>query len=354
MARFSFICCTFLMLSLSPCGSFLSSVAGSSLLSSVALSRRAPLHLATVRAKSTEAIKDVDPAKMAAKLVALLGSEEEARNLEPDLAREMLSCLRFLVPHAVSLPEASSMRRGFKSRKVMMHDKRINELIWWPPSPVMDIARSAVEWGADPAVIHRALNSTHYQVPDVEDCLEHKCQLTKTTFGRRFLNKDLNLYMSFLFETIAALSPSAGLNISLNRYDLFHGHLFLASNTGRLGILFHAKEYPAYNKESFPVHLGYCQTGSNLPYDYSMNLRNILWLAPLPDCSNKKCSTQWLAPGALVVLDAHPGGIIYEDLVGEWVQEFRTIYEDDFGDVILDVNYLNVANSPPENRIYLC
>ncbi|KAH9299123.1 hypothetical protein KI387_030805, partial [Taxus chinensis] len=53
---------------------------------------------------------------------------------------------------------------------------------------------------------------------------------------------------------------------------------------------FHAKEYPAYKKETFPVNLGYFQTG------------------------------------ALVVLDAHPGGIIYKDLVGQWVQDCRTIY----------------------------
>eukprot|EP01018_Ginkgo_biloba_P035642 Gb_29806 [translate_table: standard] len=85
-----------------------------------------------------------------------------------------------------------------------------------------------------------------------------------------------------------------------------------------------------------------------------MNLRNILWLAPMPDCSNITCVSKWLAPGVLVVLDAHPKGIIYNDLVGEWVQDVRTIYEDDFGDAIVDVNYLNVETNSSENKIFIC
>ncbi|CAI9764269.1 unnamed protein product [Fraxinus pennsylvanica] len=91
---------------------------------------------------------------------------------------------------------------------------------------------------------------------------------------------------------------------------------------------FHAKEYPAYDKEVFPYNMGYCQVGSNVPYDDGMNLRNILWLAPLPSNSTKS----WLAPGVLVVLDAHPKGIIYQDLIPEYVHVARTLYEDDFGE----------------------
>lgn len=373
MDRFTVTCGALIMLSVLHFHPFFPSIAGKSLASHsprflLRPTHRAPLNIAGISAKvSGSTVKDVDPAKIAANLVALLGSEEEARSVDPDLAKELLSCLRFLVPRVVSRRGFEfrdgeikngivETRRGFEFRKWMakVQDERVNKLIWWPPTSVMELARSAVEWGGDHSIVERALNSTHYPVPDVEQCIEHKCQLTRTIFGRRFVNEELNLYMAFLFETISSLAPSAGFNVSLNRYDLFHGHLFLATNTGRLGILFHAKEYPAYNKETFPFHLGYCQTGSSVPYDCSMNLRNILWLAPLPDCSSRKCSSQWLAPGALVALDAHPGGIIYEDLVGEWVQDVRTIYEDDFGDAILDVNYLNVANSALENKIYIC
>ncbi|KDO56226.1 hypothetical protein CISIN_1g037557mg, partial [Citrus sinensis] len=161
---------------------------------------------------------------------------------------------------------------------------------------------------------------------------------------------DLNSYLRYLFDLIVTRGPSVGLDVSLNRYDLFHGHLFLAVETGRLGILFHAREYPAYDKEKFPYNLGYCHKGSNVTYDDSMNLRNILWLAPLPSNSTK----DWLAPGVLVVLDARPDGIIYRDLVPEYVKFVRTIYEDEFGDIVADVNYLNVGKPVPDYQIFIC
>lgn len=160
----------------------------------------------------------------------------------------------------------------------------------------------------------------------------------------------MNSYFAFLFELIVARAPLVGLNVSLSRYDLFHGHLFLAPESGRLGILFHAKEYPAYDEKSFPCNLGHCQRGSDVVYDDSMNLRNILWLAPLPSNATKA----WVAPGVLVVLDADPEGIIYKKLVPEYVDFVRTIYEDDFGEVVADVNYLNMGNVVPGDRIFIC
>lgn len=223
-------------------------------------------------------------------------------------------------------------------------------MVMWPPAPILDLARLAVDSGGDPGAIHRALDPTMLPVPDVEGSQKNKCHLTRTPYGRRFANEEINSYFAFLFELIVARAPSVGLNVSLNRYDLFHGHLFLASETGRLGILFHAKEYPAFNKELFPYNLGYCQAGSNVPYDDSMNLRNVLWLAPLPSKETKA----WLAPGVLVVLDAHPDGIIYQEMIRDYVQIVRTVYEDDLGENTVDVNYLNVANAAPVDRIYIC
>ncbi|KAL6556957.1 hypothetical protein OROHE_006833 [Orobanche hederae] len=135
-----------------------------------------------------------------------------------------------------------------------------------------------------------------HTVPDVEGSNQDRCELTRTPYGRQFIDNGLNSYLEVLFEIIVERGPSVGLNVSLSRYDLFHGHLFLAKESGRLGILFHAKEYHAYDKEIFPYNMGYCQVGkliegtlftiisprSNVAYDNSMNLRNILWLAPLP------------------------------------------------------------------------
>ncbi|GKU97705.1 hypothetical protein SLEP1_g10811 [Rubroshorea leprosula] len=81
-----------------------------------------------------------------------------------------------------------------------------------------------------------------------------------------------------------------------------------------------------------------------------MNLRNILWLAPLPS-NLTKC---WLAPGVLVVLDAHPEGIIYKQLIPEYAKLVRTIYEDDLGKGVVDVNYLNVGDTTPNYQIFIC
>ncbi|VAH26607.1 unnamed protein product [Triticum turgidum subsp. durum] len=240
-------------------------------------------------------------------------------------------------------------------------------MVMWPPAPVLELALLAVDSGGDPGAIHRLLDPTMLPVPDIEGTKKSKCHLTRTPYGRRFADEDINSYFAFLFELIAARGPSVGLNVSLTRYDLFHGHLFLASGTGRLGILqmvfkipleisctpldwFHAKEYPAFDKKLFPYNLGYCQAESDVPYDDSMNLRNILWLAPLPSSDNKV----WLAPGVLVVLDAHPDGIIYQDMIRDYVQIVRTIYEDDFGELAVDVNYLNAANTAPADRIFIC
>ncbi|CAA3007072.1 Hypothetical predicted protein [Olea europaea subsp. europaea] len=225
-------------------------------------------------------------------LLSLLGSHQQARSVNSQVARELRSRFKFLVPFSPTQrlrPESSSARRLLNDRNKRDDD----ELIWWPPAPVMELARLAVDSGGDPGAIHIALDPTIIPVPDVEGTKEDRCELTRTPYGRHFINEELNSYLKFLFEIIVQRGPSVGLNVSLNRYDFFHGHLFLAMDSGRLGILFHAKEYPAYDKEVFPYNMGYCQVGSNVPYDDGMNLRNILWLAPLPSNSTKS----WLAPG---------------------------------------------------------
>ncbi|GMG99738.1 hypothetical protein Nepgr_001578 [Nepenthes gracilis] len=245
-------------------------------------------------------------------LLSLLGPEDQARVIDPKEAQQLRSCFKFLVPFNGSSLDSKSDEYSIKRRFMVgkrqwkygwQREEEENEMIWWPPAPVLDLARLAVDSGGDPDAIHRALDPTVIQVPDVDGSKENQCELTRTPYGRCFINEELNSYLASLFELIACRGPMVGLNISLSRFDLFHGHLFLATESGRLGILFHAKEYPAYDKEDFPYNMGYCQKGSNVAYDDSMNLRNILWLAPLPSNS----SNTWLAPGVLVVLDAHPG-----------------------------------------------
>ncbi|KAK9291376.1 hypothetical protein L1049_019322 [Liquidambar formosana] len=284
----------------------------------------------------------------ASDLLSVLGTKQQSSTVNTKVAKELKSCLKFLVPFSPNQFDSEFKRRSIirRSRSRRQED----ELVWWPPEPVLELARLAFDSGGDPAAIHRALDPTMLPVPDIQGSKENRCELTRTPYGRHFINEELNSYLGFLFELVAARGACIGLNTSLNRYDFFHGHLFIATDSGRLGILFHAKEYPAYDKEVFPYNMGYCQRGSNVRYDDSMNLRNILWLAPLPSNSTKA----WVAPGVLVVLDARPGGIIYRDLIPEYVNFARTIYEDDFGDVVVDVNYLNVGGAVPDYQIFIC
>ncbi|KAL2468602.1 hypothetical protein Fot_50178 [Forsythia ovata] len=317
---------------------------------SLPLSKHKPKSLQSL--SSYPSSPESKPKATVSDLLSLLGSPLQACSVNSQVAQELRSCFKFLVPFSPTQrlgPESSSTRRLLRL-KLGRNKKDDDELIWWPPAPVMELARLAVDSGADPGAIHIALDPTIIPVPDVEGTKEDRCELTRTPYGRRFINEELNSYLKFLFEIIVQRGPSVGLNVSLNRYDFFHGHLFLAMDSGRLGILFHAKEYPAYDKEVFPYNMGYCQVGSNVPYDDGMNLRNILWLAPLPSSS----TNSWLAPGVLVVLDAHPKGIIYQDLIPEYVQVARTLYEDDFGEAVVDVNYLNVGVKEPNFEIFIC
>lgn len=65
----------------------------------------------------------------------------------------------------------------------------MNELLWWPPAPVMELAHLAVDSGGDPGAIHRALDPAMIPVPDVEESKENRCELTRTPYGRRFINE---------------------------------------------------------------------------------------------------------------------------------------------------------------------
>ncbi|KAF8053989.1 hypothetical protein N665_1358s0024 [Sinapis alba] len=283
-------------------------------------------------------------------LLSVLGPSSAAFTVKSAVTRELRSCLKFLVPFQPRKlgPESGrcSLRTGLCSGKIDAVEDDENSLVWWPPEAVLELARLAVDSGGDPGSIHRALDPTIIPVPRT-----NKCQLTRTPYGRHFIAQEVNLYFEFLFRLIESRGPSVGLNVSLSRYDLFHGHLFLASESGRLGILFHAKEYPAYDKRFFPYNMGYCQRGSDVKYGDSINLRNILWLGPLPS----KSGSGWLAPGVLVVLDAHPDGTIYRDLIPNYVKFVRTIYEDDLGTNVVDVNYLDVGGAgEPDYQLFIC
>nr|XP_025603692.1 uncharacterized protein LOC112695540 isoform X2 [Arachis hypogaea] len=234
-------------------------------------------------------------------LLSLLSSKSQSLTVDPLVARDLNSCLKFLVPFS---PEPRHRKLASATLIGSNRREKDDRLIWWPPQPVLDLARLAVDSGGDPSAIHRLLD------PSV------------------ILHRFLTLKDQIKIAVNSLELPMAGFSL----------------------MRFHAREYPAYDKRDFPYNLGYCQRGSNVTYGDSMNMRNILWLAPLPGNSPKS----WAAPGVLVVLDARPDGIIYRDLIPDYVKFARTIYEDDLGEVAVDVNYLNVGSESPNYQIFIC
>ncbi|XLR14268.1 hypothetical protein S83_042206, partial [Arachis hypogaea] len=147
---------------------------------------------------------------------------------DPLVARDINSCFKFLVPFS---PEPR--HRKLASATLIGSNGREKDdcLIWWPPQPILDLARLAIDSGGDPSAIHCLLDPSIILVPDVEGSHQDRCQLTRTPYGR-----ELNMYVKFLFKLIAARAPSIGFDVALNRFDLFHGHMFLAFDSGRLGV----------------------------------------------------------------------------------------------------------------------
>ncbi|KAK6347714.1 hypothetical protein TWF718_005551 [Orbilia javanica] len=159
---------------------------------------------------------------------------------------------------------------------------------------------------------------------------QHKrCQLGKDSDNvAPFLTSTtLGTYFESVFQRIPT---SANGEISLSRFDLFHGHLFANPSTGTIGVVFHSKEYPAENADAFPFNLGFCQIDSNVTFsDNVMRKRNIVWTI---DAKNRT-SLWWIDMAVRTgsnTIDAVLGG-----------KPFYTLYEDSLGYVLADFYYLS-------------
>jgi hypothetical protein len=76
-------------------------------------------------------------------------------------------------------------------------------------------------------------------------------------------------HMAALFAAAAGLCAAR-----VSRFDLHHAHLFYDGRA--VGLLFHAREYPARG-DAFPHDLGYCQRGSDVVAGRGeMRRRNVL------------------------------------------------------------------------------
>ena len=172
-------------------------------------------------------------------------------------------------------------------------------------------------------------------VPSVENSEGAACELASERRGRRMRCRKSNAFIARLF---AMCEEETGGEISLSRFDLFHAHAFVHASS-RIGLLFHAKEYPAKDEIGFPVDLGRCQVGSKVPYDEnSMRHRNILWLSLGGDAS------------VLAFLDTSTESL--RDLLT--VPELHTTYEGDFGEVEGDIYYFHaLRNRKPSERVFI-
>ena len=168
------------------------------------------------------------------------------------------------------------------------------------------------------------------------------CELGSAPAGRRFRARLVNHFLARVFEAVPGAVQLAGLPaVHLTRWDLFHGHLFHAAGQeglrgGGLGILLHAKEYPARDAARFPLDLGFCQAGSPLAWKQAgMDWRNLLW---------------WR--GGLAAVDLSGGSPLRGLLMEGLGNEVQTVLEEDFGQPLADVVYLPLAERRSRHRVF--
>ncbi|KAK9868153.1 hypothetical protein WJX84_000651 [Apatococcus fuscideae] len=167
------------------------------------------------------------------------------------------------------------------------------------------------------ASLHSFLSRKVLAIPsDIEHSQFYHCTLTLRPWGYHFCRQALNRLMTSLFEAIPEATRSAGLpQILLDRFDLFHAHIFVSADAG-VGLLFHASEYPAQG-DAFRFNLGYCQTDSSLQYsEAKMSWRNMLFIK-----------------GHLFAIDLTEGSYLYTRLLIPELSPFRTAQDHDFGNI---------------------
>lgn len=96
----------------------------------------------------------------ASDVLALLGTRQQASHVNAEEAQQLRSCFKFLVPFTPnSISPVSGVRRSLRSKEKMGGCRRKeDELVWWPPASVLELARLAFDSGGDPAAIHRTLD----------------------------------------------------------------------------------------------------------------------------------------------------------------------------------------------------
>ena len=105
------------------------------------------------------------PQAVAADLLSVLAGPRAAARVPVAEASRLHACLRFLAPaNLTTAPKVSSWSRGgpwkFLLEGCDAGAAEADEMVMWPPAPVLELARLAVDSGGDPGAIHRALDPT--------------------------------------------------------------------------------------------------------------------------------------------------------------------------------------------------
>lgn len=95
---------------------------------------------------------------------------------------------------------------------------------------------------------------------------------------RRFHNQEISQYLEKVFHHLVQKSREQGQKISINRSDLYHGHMIYDQRAKDILIIFHAKEYPM-DLEYFKAHACATSLGEAVFYstDSSYKKRNFLF-----------------------------------------------------------------------------
>lgn len=169
-----------------------------------------------------------------------------------------------------------------------------------------------------------------------------KCNLAGGELqGRRFRRRSLSRAILSLFFKVTSAAEQASVPIPrLSRGDLHHAHVVYNPDIDGIVFLFHAMEYPEFCEEEFPVHLGYCQSESNVPYNQSrMAWRNFIWVHDTILCLN--CSSN--SP-------------LSHYIIMDGLKDFATVLESDLGTVLFDVYLMPEEIMPdrkPEHRLFV-
>lgn len=139
-------------------------------------------HLFLSTSNKTTTTAAASPREAAAHLLSLLGTKEQASAVNAKEARDYRSCLRFLVPFSPASHRVSTAGgRGLLEERRRSPD----EMVWWPPLPVMELARLAVDSGGEVGAVHRALDPTEIPVGHLfRICYSSTLYTSDSSWGR--------------------------------------------------------------------------------------------------------------------------------------------------------------------------